>query len=198
MKKGIPIILICLLSTILSGCGGTLGNIRYNHRADDAISRAVYKAVGAKELYYEGQREENVNIVRYDYYINKEKEGLAEEVIDAVNVVLEQEKTKNKIAIPFIEEIPGAGEPMFIIRNYIYAESFSADYEKLQYLWILGTDVGTQESIYNDPETYKNFPDIRYLRVSPKIQKAADEAGIDWYEYWPDLETVEVYSLWED
>ncbi|MCM1385357.1 MAG: hypothetical protein NC243_12550, partial [Lachnoclostridium sp.] len=161
MKKGIPIILICLLSTILSGCGGTLGNIRYNHRADDAISRAVYKAVGAKELYYEGQREENVNIVRYDYYINKEKEGLAEEVIDAVNVVLEQEKTKNKIAIPFIEEIPGAGEPMFIIRNYIYAESFSANYEKLQYLWILGTDVGMQESIYNDPETYKNFPDIR-------------------------------------
>ncbi|MCM1535769.1 MAG: hypothetical protein NC126_07610 [Clostridium sp.] len=198
MKKGIPIILICLLSTILLGCGGTLGNIRYNHRADDTISRAVYKAVGAKELYYEGQREENVNIVRYDYYINKEKEGLAEEVIDAVNVVLEQEKTKNKIAIPFIEEIPGAGEPMFIIRNYIYAESFSADYEKLQYLWILGTDVGMQESIYNDPETYKNFPDIRYLRVSPKIQKAADEAGIDWYEYWPDLETVEVYSLWED
>ncbi|MCM1327184.1 MAG: hypothetical protein NC094_11285 [Bacteroidales bacterium] len=198
MKKGIPIILICLLSTILSGCGGTLGNIRYNHRADDAISRAVYKAVGAKELYYEGQREENVNIVRYDYYINKEKEGLAEEVIDAVNVVLEQEKTKNKIAIPFIEEIPGAGEPMFIIRNYIYAESFSANYEKLQYLWILGTDVGMQESIYNDPETYKNFPDIRYLRVSPKIQKAADEAGIDWYEYWPDLEAVEVYSLWED
>lgn len=189
--------MICLLSTVLLGCGGIL-NTYHNKKADDTISRTIYETVGAKEIYYLGKSEKELHVLHYWYYISKEEDGLADKVVGAVNSVLEQEPTENKIAVRFSEKIPSGTEPLFILRNYIDDyDGEPANYEKLQYLWILGTDLGTQESIYNNPETYKNFPDIRYLRVSPKIQKAADEAGIDWYEYWSELEEVEVYS-WGD
>lgn len=167
-----------------------------NFKADDAISRAVYEAVGAKELRYRGQSDNTAGTTTYyTYHINKEKEGTAEEAVEAINEVMEQKVTSHKISISFYKEfVRGAYEPLFIVCNYTDGYSSSANYEKVQYLCILGTHHGFEESIYNDPETYKNFPDIQYLKVSEKIQKAADEAGIDWYEYWPDLKTVEVYS----
>lgn len=163
-----------------------------NFKADDAISRTVYETVGAKELRYRGKA---TTRQYYTYHIDKEKEGTAEEAVEAINEVMEQKVTSHKISISFYKEfVRGAYEPLFIVGNYTDGYSSSANYEKLQYLCILGTNHGSEKSIYNDPETYKNFPDIQYLEVSEKIQKAADEAGIDWYEYWPDLKTVEVDS----
>ncbi|MCM1186166.1 MAG: hypothetical protein NC345_06495 [Lachnospira sp.] len=197
MKRRVPIIMVCILSLMLLGCGRPVS--KYNHKADDVISHAVYKAIGAKELYYQGKDEDRAGtITYYEFYIHKEKEGVIEEAVSAINTVLEQEKTSHNISVQFKERMAGGYatgcETLFRLGNFMDNDSSSAVYGKLQYLCIWGTNRGNQESIYNDPETYKNFPDIRYLRVSPKIQKAADEAGIDWYEYWPDLETVEVYS----
>ncbi|MCM1535770.1 MAG: hypothetical protein NC126_07615 [Clostridium sp.] len=165
-------------------------------KADDTISRTVCKVMDAKEFYYRGKSDNAAgNTTYYTFYINKEKKGSLEKAVEAINAVMEQNITSHKISVCFYRQfIRGAYEPLFSVCNYTDDYSSSANYEKLQALYILGTQHSSQESIYNDPETYKNFPDIRYLRVSPKIQKAADEAGIDWYEYWPDLETVEVYS----
>ncbi len=168
----------------------------FNLNVDDAISRAGCKAVDKKEFYYGGKSDNTAGTTTYyKFYINKEKEGSAEEVVEAINEVMEQKITSHKISISFSKKFAEiVYEPLFIVRNYTDGYSSSANYEKLQYLCILGTNHGSEKSIYNDPETYKNFPDIQYLEVSEKIQKAADEAGIDWYEYWPDLKTVEVYS----
>ena len=83
---------------------------------------------------------------------------------------------------------------MFCLCNSSDKNRTYVNYENLECLRIWGSTVGSEESIYNDPATYKDFPNIKCLWVSEKIQKKADEAGIDWYEYWPDLEKVEVYS----
>lgn len=167
----------------------------YNHKADDAISRAIYKKVGAKELYYQEKEVlAETNRICYTYYLNQEKEGVAEAAIEAANKVIEQEKINSRIELIFEGDMPGGSEVVFIIGNFSDYNSTCAKYETLRRLTICGTRVGSQNSIYNDPATYRNFPNIKYLRVSEKIQKNADEAGIDWYEYWPDLEKVEMYS----
>ncbi len=193
MKKRILVIIISLFLLMLTGCRIVVPY--YNHKADDAISRAIYKKVGAKELYYQEKEVlTETNRICYTYYLNQEKEGVAEAAIEAANKVIEQENMDSRIEIIFEGDMPGGSEVVFIIGNFSDYNSTCAQYETLQRLTICGTRVGSQKSIYNDPATYRNFPNIKCLRVSEKIQKVADEAGIDWYEYWPDLEKVEVYS----
>ena len=45
---------------------------------------------------------------------------------------------------------------------------------------------------YLNPKIYLDIPGIRYLRIYKAIQDKANEMGIDWYEYWPDLEEIEI------
>lgn len=201
-KKAALVILACVQAMAVIGSLLIAAGFLYvdyfqkphNKKADDEISRAVYEAVGAKEIYYQGKSEgkSGNTTIYYAFHVRKEKTGLAEEAVAAINTVLEQENISSNISVQFMEEIPGGQEPLFGLCNYIDYKNPSADYGKLQYLWIYGTRHRTQDSIYNDPETYENIPDIRYLKVSEKIQKAADEKGIDWHEYWPELETIEV------
>lgn len=167
----------------------------HNKKADDAISHAISEAVGTKELYYGGnKRAEETKAVHYEYYIAKAREGLIETAAEAVNVALEQKGTDTKIAILFKNSLPEGEETVFELRNYREdSDSIAADYEKLQYLGILGTKSSSWNNIYNNPIIYRNLKGIRYLKVSQEIQKNADEQGIDWHEYWPELETIEVY-----
>lgn len=120
---------------------------------------------------------------------------MIEEAIKAANKELEQNPVDDRITLVFAIEIPGGSESMFSLCNSNDRNQADVNYDKLECLGIWGakTSFG-EDSIYNDPATYKNFPGIKCLWVSEKIQKAADEAGIDWYEYWPELEKVEVYS----
>ena len=43
-----------------------------------------------------------------------------------------------------------------------------------------------------DPELYSEIEGIRELHVAKAMQDIADEKGIDWYSYWPELEKVVV------
>ncbi len=64
-----------------------------------------------------------------------------------------------------------------------------SDYDTLQRLCI----GGRQESIYTEPETYINLDDIRRLEIGSELQRKAEENNVDWYEYWSDLESVEIF-----
>lgn len=191
MRKRILIIMICIMTVILSGCGH---HRHSNRKADDEISRAIYEAVGGKEIYYHGKDESETNVIYYAYLIHTEDHEKVEKVIETVNRMLEQKQIDGKISIcfrwPFQEN---ASEPLFGLSNFCDEDSKTPEYAKLQSLWITGAESG-DETIYNIPSTYKTFQDIKYLEVSEKIQKAAEEEGVDWYEYWPELEGVEVLS----
>ena len=43
-----------------------------------------------------------------------------------------------------------------------------------------------------DPELYSEIEGIRELHVAKAMQNMADDKGIDWYSYWPELEKVVV------
>lgn len=169
---------------------------------DDSIAEALSKSLDVKWMQYWGKTTEGGGIAptappysfTYTVHISREQKGLAEVTAAAVNKVLVQEHTENRVCVVFTETIPAGGtEELFRLQNYYREDASLADYAKLRCLIINGTDQGDPDSIYNDPETYQNFPDIKYLKISKKIQKAAEEKGIDWYEYWPELEEVEVY-----
>ena len=48
------------------------------------------------------------------------------------------------------------------------------------------------DSFWDDLSIYSKFKGIKYLTVTDIIQEQADEQGIDWYEYWPELENIEI------
>lgn len=177
-KKTAALIMVCLLAAVLCGCGGHHG-FRHKTKADDSISKVLIESLDTKWMYYAKKIIYNAETpIIYKINIDKEKEGLAEVAVESVNEVLVQEKVSNKISINFWKDfLPGASECLFSLQNFYYAKGTLADCEKLQCLIIIGAR--DSDSIYNDPETYKNFPDIRYLVVDEKIQKIAKEKGID-------------------
>lgn len=202
-KKAALVILTCMQAVAVMGSLLMVAGFLYvdyfrkphNQKADDEISRAVYEAVGAKEIYYQGKSEDRAGTTTYySFYVTEEKEGLVQEAVEAVNAVLEQEKRNDKISISFFEGNDSEGSnTLLILRNYHDDYGESADYGQLQYLRIIG-NAWHPESIYNVPETYQSFQEIKHLEISYRILQAAQKEGVDWHEYWSELETIEVIS----
>ena len=109
---------------------------------------------------------------------------------DAVNEVLKAGTLSEKINIDCWITMPGGASRVVNIMNYSDRSLEEPDYVALQRLCISGRE----ESIYTEPLTYIGLVDIRKLEISSRIQKKAETNKIDWYAYWPDLESVEVLS----
>ena len=89
----------------------------------------------------------------------------------------------------FFHERPGGSGQCIELSNYSDYKLEDPDYEGLQVLTI----TGFSDCIFDEPSIYMDLPNIKYLQVSERVQKKAYDQGIDWYDYWPDLESVEVF-----
>ena len=58
---------------------------------------------------------------------------------------------------------------------------------------ILGSDIFTYCK-FNEPSAYLEIEGIKHFEVRDVIQEKAKEQGIDWYDYWTNLEYFEVFS----
>ena len=77
---------------------------------------------------------------------------------------------------------------MFSARNY---NDVGDVYEGLYYLRILD-QLNYYNEEANDLTLYSQIEGIKELHVDKGIQDKADDMGIDWYSYWPDLEKIVV------
>ena len=186
MSKMCTFILTLLSIIFVAGCGEVI-RIEVNKRPDDDISKAIYKAVGRKKVYYRGKNSDNPDeIAVYEYLIHDYKdENVLEDMMEAANAVMEEIETTEKIMLVLREEMAGGYEAVACLRTYYEGEDGYELYESFQNLQIYGTVhsfMKNRGSPYDKVSTYINLPDIKCLAVSKKIAQSAEEEKIDWYE----------------
>ena len=198
MAKICTLIFTLLLVMIVTGCGDVFV-LQSNQRPNDDISKAIYKAVGRRKVYYHAKEYSNSGeIAWYEYTVQDYKdENVLANMVEAVNAVLEEKEMTDKICLAIWERIPGGYETVASISNYCEIEDGYETYESLQNLYIRGSEDFNRNSLYNNPSTYFNLPDIKSLVVRKNIAKIAEEEEIDWYEIWPDLEHYDIYDEYE-
>ena len=188
--KRVYIIVICLMGGLLLGCGGGYVPNR-NHKADDKISRAIYEELG-KEVIYKGKEIKEDNTVYYKYYVDEQSDQIGR-IHAAAQKIIEQEGIDDKVCIDCWEEYCDALES--VVRFYNYSDgSENADCEGLQRLIIKGHYIN-ENSIYNQADTYSSIQGIKYLQVEWEMADVTEKENIDWYEYFPDLETLEIVPI---
>lgn len=189
MKKVICIVLIAVI-LLLCGCRSVT---YHNKKPDDAISTVIYEAVGDR-VYYQGKCNNWQYDLCYEYIIkeNEEQTDFLYDIVIVVNKIIEEDIT-NRVDIVFFHELPGGSGQCIELSNYSDYKLEYPDYEGLQALTITGFSDFHTDCIFDEPSIYLNLPNIKYLKVSERVQKKADDQGIDWYDYWPDLESVEVF-----
>ncbi|MDE6627385.1 MAG: hypothetical protein K2K56_13605 [Lachnospiraceae bacterium] len=198
MSQMYVLCLILLSLIIVSGCGEIFMH-EVNKSPDDDISKAIYEAVERKKVHYHGKQSSNSGeIAWYEYTVHDyEDENVLTNMVEAVNAVMIEKETTEKICVVIREEtMEGGGtEGVASLCNYYENGDEFEKYESLQSLYIYGTErsiMRKRGSPYDKVSTYINLPDIKRLTVSKKIAQSVEEEGIDWYEIWPDLEYYEV------
>lgn len=122
----------------------------------------------------------------------EENEDQLGKMLEAANAVIQQEEINIKIKITCIIAIYNCGsEPVLSLNNYSDAKQENAEYPSLQKLWIKGSSIRST-TIYNTPDTYQDLQGIKYLEIYGDMAKSTTKNKIDWYEYLPDLETLEI------
>lgn len=168
---------------------------------NDDIVWAIHKKVGNK-VDYRMKAVSKTEINQYYYRINDNQDkNILSDMIDAVNDELAETDISKKVALVIEEEwdIQSVSTNVLRLSNYnenimgLYSTSDDSQCQYLYYLTIYGND-GSESSLYNQPSSYPALEGIEYLRVIDKVNKNAEEEGIDWYEVFPDLKGYEVYQ----
>ena len=183
--------LIAIIFTLyISGCaGGVIDGAHRHAKADDSISKTMLDSIG-EDYWYSGKGMYSDEWVRYGYVIRKNDPSVVETFASAVSNV-EITGDENIIFSVVEESSNGYYDELFVLSNYdCYDGTVGETLDFFGYLKIRH-DVYAMDVWYS-PETYTSFENIRYLEIPDALQKKAEEEGIDWYEVWPDLETVEV------
>ncbi len=86
-------------------------------------------------------------------------------------------------------DIGGGSSIIFILSNY------SGDTEKKMYNGVYNLSIGCNDINYDDSHDvriYSKIESVKELHVVRQMQDIAENEGIDWYDYWPELEIFEV------
>ncbi|MCR5129323.1 MAG: hypothetical protein K6B69_14640 [Lachnospiraceae bacterium] len=182
MKKCVTIIL-CFSIVILFGCGNK-GS--YDLRPVDDLSRSVKNAVN-EDFDFHGLNVDDNGRKYYSYEINEMSAGAIGNLVKTFN---DSNLTKgNQISLNVVFPISsGAWAAMFFMQNYSVEEGGIKIYDGMYYLHIKD-QIHFSETACN-PELYSEIEGIRELHIDKAIQDKAYDMGIDWYNYWPDLETI--------
>lgn len=187
MRRGILIVLfICLLFGLV-GCGYYES---YDRKPDNSFSSTVKEEFG-DDLYYYETSESSMGVIQYQFIIREFRTENIERIAELANDELSSQDDKISISVR-LESSRGA-ERVFSVRNYSDASLNYPNYDKFSCLDI-GYLTWDHDPFWDDVSIYYSLPNIRYLRISDRLQEYADTQGIDWHEIWPDLEEVEVYD----
>lgn len=190
IKRTLKLLFLFFLFWFIFVCLQYLGYAVVTIADYDTIARAVHKNVGNK-VKFRGKEILETEVTQYNFLIHDSRdENLLADMVDAVNEKIEEKSTQEKVSLVIREEITGGGE-MPIITLYNYNYGFICPY--ICHIVISGNQVADYSS-YNRPASYPALEGIEYLRVIDKVNKNAEEEGIDWYEVFPDLKGYEVYK----
>ena len=184
MKKEYYIVFIIIsVFTILVGCRDHGSS---DVKPDDKISKMVKETV-TDDFYYKGHKENN-NELHYNFEIKSLDTSAIGKFAEICNESMPAEEIKISYLVSF--HIMGGSATMFVMSNYDIRSDDDAISDKLYYLWIRDQIDFNEEAC--DPTLYSQIEGIKELHVDKAIQEKADDMGIDWYSYWPDLEKVVV------
>ena len=195
-KKKVANLIIFFLSVALFlVCWLLVHSLLSNHKPDDAISKALFDKMGRKKLEYKGRTVISNGgdvFYKYEYIIDSNASDELGQILQVVNETIEQENMKEKIYISFWTEYThGTWSFAFSLMNYSDESKRKPDFLGMQHLRIGYDD--QYGGPFCDPDTYKNLNGITFLEIShEKWQKYAEEKGVDWFEYLPDLERLDV------
>lgn len=191
---------ICIITTVfivhMGGCGYGLENDII--KPDDEISKSVYNAVGTDELLYMGARKTN-NCLEYGYAFRNLplKEEVLEEVIQAVNRTIEEEGMNEAVLVHFcvvMEE--GRNIQCAVVSNCPKDSRYLDDFQGGMLDTVLIQEIEglyvERDDFFYDIEMYKGIKGIKHLEITQWINMVSEKRGIDWYEWWPELEDVTV------
>lgn len=190
MKKKLNLLIpVLFMAFLFGGCG----NVNFkNHKADDDLTKAVYEAAG-EDIYYTGKSEANDNgyeIMSYEFYAENANKESVRSFIEIVDSSLSERE--DKVAVDLGCYIPGGMQYIMRIRNYSDSSVEKADLSGAGNVEAMLPDI-SGDDLFRDPEIYTYFKDVRYFKIDDKLQKTAEEKGIDWYKVWDNLENFEVF-----
>lgn len=191
MRKNKNILLMVISVFLLCGCAF---DSERGIKPDDDISACVCDSIG-DSFRYLGKKQKPNNVIDYMYYAPYES-ITAENISLFMNTVATISVDDSEcIEFNICPLISGRYGGTCSLQNYV--ELTDDDKETyIGYSEICVYTIGYQElsdPILMDPSTFIGVVGVKYLRVSKDMQEKADEAGIDWYEIWPDLEGIEVF-----
>lgn len=177
MKKNRIIVTSIIAMLLLTGCRSNA--VFFNHSPRDDFSREIKKAVGDDFVFW-GIDYTGEGVPIYSFEINT-YDPLA---IGNLTYAFQSNLTDMDKVVGLDVDLPshsGLRSVMFYLNNDIKDENGEI------------VDNSYKLQIYRgDPELYSQIEGIKELHVDKGIQDIADEKGIDWYTYWPELETVVV------
>ena len=152
-------------------------------KADDEISEEIIKNAGGA-FYYHGRETDDDGTTLYIFEIRSFSVTDIERFVKTCNELASSINTGIGFRVFFCSDV-GANPTMFFIGNYNDENEL---YDGMRYLRIW------DQTRFNDkacnPELYSGIEGIRELHIGKAIQDKADDMGIDWYDYWPELEKL--------
>ena len=189
MRKNILLMVIGAL--LLCGCGF---DSYQAVKPDDELSTFICDSIG-DTFRYLGKEQQYDGAINYEYYAPYES-ITPENITLYMNAVasLSVEKAEHTV-FSLSPQIPGGSGGVCSMQNYIglsnNEEKSVLEFSEMCVYTISYQDIS--DPILMEPSTFIGVVGVKYLRVSKDMQEKADEAGIDWYEIWPDLEGIEVF-----
>ena len=191
MKNTTVLKLFMCIVLLLCGCG--YPNKPKKTESQKDIPMAIQKHMGSDRVYYfESNSDTPEGMNSFFVEENPLKEDLLPQSIFFANESISDNELNGNIKLAFWA-LPGDHLECFAAVTNISKDEGNND-DRLECLSIYGISWIKNDSAknYNDLNVYKNIDGIKHLVVTNFIQTLADEKGIDWYEWWPELEDVTV------
>ena len=188
----IPIISFAVVVGIIMGCNAYRAKQRREElerrKAEDPVINAIQEGLGEDVALYTFDSDYGY----YKYLLNTYEKNVIAQLEATLNNM--QNKSQNKICVVIYDSFHNGKQPVLLLQNYSWQEKMTKD-GKFTYLEICDPPCrGSNTDFFLDLDIYTTLSDIRYLRIEYPMQKLAEEAGIDWYEVWPELESAESYT----
>ncbi|MCR5210583.1 MAG: hypothetical protein K6C99_10265 [Lachnospiraceae bacterium] len=178
------IILGAMIAVLLTGCRSH--PLFKKHTSEDEFSRAIKNEVGENFVFDEIYYPEN-GVLTYIFNIKTFDSTAVGNIATAFQSNIPDKTSMVELTVCY-EAHPGAYAGMFSLINN-YEEAADENHFILYIYYHEGSDLDYK--VFS-PDLYSQIEGINELHVDKEIQDIANEKGIDWYTYWPELETVVV------
>ena len=186
-KKIIAFAFLVLMCVYITGCSNDRKII------GDDFSNIIEKDFGEYLEVFDIYHSEDGEYNSYSFNLKCNNEKYLPELVDYANRYVKDMNFDNCISIAFgyfTMNLPGTCR--IGISNNWYKDGITTKYSSFVCLIISSERPEYDNGFYLNPKIYLDIPGIRYLRIDKAIQDKANELGIDWYDYWPDLEEIEI------